>query len=171
MKIGGKTIHDKRHLLPCRDLSHKDLVIAQFLCANPDDLISAVRFSCESKISRWDHDEKYRLEVLERVAQEIEENRASLISCAMKNVAKGISEVDAEVSEAIDFARYYSSALEYFRNHYPRVSQNKKGVILVILRGIFRLLFPQVVSLPHWSLAIESLSNLLPIHYWLPGKL
>ena len=142
MKIGGKTIHENRHLLTCRDLSHKDLVIAQFLCANSEDLISAVRFSCESKVDRWDHDEKYRLEILELVAQEIEKNRASLISCAMKNVAKGISEMDAEVSEAIDFTRYYSSALRYFCNHYPRVCLNKKGVILVIPPWNFPIAIP-----------------------------
>ena len=142
LKIAGNDVKGERHLFLCRDLSCKDQVIAQFPAANSEDLINAIRFSRESEINRWDKDEDLRLKVLERVAVEIQKNRASLITCAMKNVAKGITELDAEVSEAIDFTRYYSSALRYFRDHYPKIIFKKKGIVLVISPWNFPIAIP-----------------------------
>ena len=142
LKIAGKNVKEKRHLLLCQDLSHKDRVIAQFPAANSEDIISAIRFSYESKITQWDKDENFRRKVLEIVAMKIQKNRTSLITCAMRNVAKGVADLDAEVSEAIDFVRYYPSALKYFRDHYPEISFKKKGIVLVISPWNFPMAIP-----------------------------
>ncbi|MEE9416457.1 MAG: bifunctional proline dehydrogenase/L-glutamate gamma-semialdehyde dehydrogenase [Acidimicrobiales bacterium] len=46
--------------------------------------------------------------VLHRAAHELAERRSELISAMMHEASKVISEADAEVSEAIDFARWYA---------------------------------------------------------------
>jgi len=142
LKIAGKSINEKRQLLPCRDLSNKDRILARFPAANSADIANAIRFSCNSDITQWDKDENLRLKILTAVAMEIQNNRASLINYAMKNVAKGVADLDAEVSEAIDFTRYYPSALKYFRDHYPKISFHKKGVVLVISPWNFPVAIP-----------------------------
>ena len=142
LKIAGKNISEKRRLLPCRDLTHKDRILARFPAANSADIANAIRFSCDSDITQWDEDENLRRKTLTAVAMEIQNNRASLINCAMKNVAKGVADLDAEVSEAIDFTRYYPSALKYFRDHYPEISFHKKGVVLVIAPWNFPVAIP-----------------------------
>jgi RHH-type transcriptional regulator, proline utilization regulon repressor / proline dehydrogenase / delta 1-pyrroline-5-carboxylate dehydrogenase len=53
-----------------------------------------------------------RIACLQQVAATLEKNRSTLIGAMMQDVAKPLSEADAEVSEAIDFARYYAHALE-----------------------------------------------------------
>ena len=142
LKISGKNVIEKRHLLLCHDLSHEDRVIAKFPAANSEDITSAIRFSYESELTKWDKDENFRRKILETVAMEIQKNRASLITCAMRNVAKGVADLDAEVSEAIDFARYYPSALKYFHDHYPNIRFKKKGIVLVISPWNFPIAIP-----------------------------
>ncbi len=142
LKIAGKNINKKRHLFPCRDLYHKDRILARFPAANPADIANAIHFSCNSKITQWDKDENLRLNVLAIASMEIQKNRASLINCAMRNVAKTVADLDAEVSEAIDFTRYYPSALKYFRDHYPKINFLKKGIVLVISPWNFPIAIP-----------------------------
>jgi RHH-type transcriptional regulator, proline utilization regulon repressor / proline dehydrogenase / delta 1-pyrroline-5-carboxylate dehydrogenase len=142
IKFSEASTKEKRRLFSCKDPSHNDRVIAQFPIANPEDLANAIRISSESEIDQWDRDEDFRLSILEKVAVEIQKNRASLIISAMRNVAKGVVESDAEVCEAIDFVRYYSSALKSFRDQYPDIILKKKGVVLVISPWNFPIAIP-----------------------------
>ncbi|MGK0180348.1 MAG: RHH-type proline utilization regulon transcriptional repressor/proline dehydrogenase, partial [Nitrospinales bacterium] len=142
VKFPETRIKVKRRLFLCQDPSYKDRVIAQFPIANPEDLINTIQLGSESEIVQWDRDEDFRLNILEKVAVEIQKNRASLIISAMRNVAKGVVESDAEVCEAIDFVRYYSSALKSFRDQYPHIIFNKKGVVSVISPWNFPIAIP-----------------------------
>lgn len=49
-----------------------------------------------------------RAHVLRMVAQKLEERRGELIEVAMEETGKTIEQADPEISEAIDFARYYA---------------------------------------------------------------
>jgi RHH-type proline utilization regulon transcriptional repressor/proline dehydrogenase/delta 1-pyrroline-5-carboxylate dehydrogenase len=51
---------------------------------------------------------EYRAHVLRMVANSFEEHRAELIEIAMSETGKTIEQADPEISEAIDFARYYA---------------------------------------------------------------
>ena len=53
-----------------------------------------------------------RIDILRQVAVEIEKNRGDLIGVAVTELGKLVTEVDVEVSEAIDFANYYAYSLE-----------------------------------------------------------
>jgi len=142
LKIGNKIIEYERKLLPCPNLSEPTQIIARFQAANSDDIKSFLRFIKESKTNSWDIDERYRNKVFEKLAVELENNRASLISCAMKTVAKGIHDLDAEISEAIDFVKYYPASVNYFSDRYPNVELKKKGTVLVISPWNFPIAIP-----------------------------
>ncbi|MDN4473295.1 bifunctional proline dehydrogenase/L-glutamate gamma-semialdehyde dehydrogenase [Demequina zhanjiangensis] len=49
-----------------------------------------------------------RAAVLRRVAQELEQRRGALVEVMMSEAGKTVDQADPEVSEAIDFARYYA---------------------------------------------------------------
>ena len=51
---------------------------------------------------------KERAQILHRVADVMESRRAELIEVAMSETGKTIEQADPEISEAIDFARYYA---------------------------------------------------------------
>ena len=53
-----------------------------------------------------------RAAILRKVADVLEENRAELIEVAMSETGKTIDQADPEISEAIDFARYYAAQAE-----------------------------------------------------------
>jgi len=142
LEIGGQVVREEREHLLCHDLSHPERIVAKFSAANSKDIEEALLFVSSAENTQWDEDASFREKVLQNVAVEIEKNRASLIEYAMKNIAKGVAELDAEVCEAIDFVKYYPATLQYFRDQYPRVNFKKKGVVLVISPWNFPIAIP-----------------------------
>jgi RHH-type proline utilization regulon transcriptional repressor/proline dehydrogenase/delta 1-pyrroline-5-carboxylate dehydrogenase len=70
-------------------------------------------------------------ELLHRTATNIANKRGDLIGCMSAITGKTFTEGDVEVSEAIDFCRYYPLSLEKFRA-LNTVTLSPKGVVLVI---------------------------------------
>ena len=68
----------------------------------------------------WAKDAKKRQRILFKAAQEIENARAELIAVMMAEAGKTIAEADVEVSEAVDFARFYASLI-------PELVNNKEA--------------------------------------------
>lgn len=66
----------------------------------------------ESDSSWYKITNEKRIEILHQVAVEIEKNRGDLIGIAVAELGKLVTEVDVEVSEAIDFANYYAYSLK-----------------------------------------------------------
>jgi RHH-type proline utilization regulon transcriptional repressor/proline dehydrogenase/delta 1-pyrroline-5-carboxylate dehydrogenase len=73
------------------------------------------RFSCQE-----------RRVILDRAADVMERCRASTIAVMARDAGKTVGEADPEVSEAIDFARYYAAQAQDFGDSSPL------GVILVV---------------------------------------
>jgi RHH-type transcriptional regulator, proline utilization regulon repressor / proline dehydrogenase / delta 1-pyrroline-5-carboxylate dehydrogenase len=67
-----------------------------------------------------------RCEVLLRAAQEMQEHRVDAIAVMARDAGKTVAEADPEVSEAIDFARYYASVATQEGEPSPL------GVVLVV---------------------------------------
>ncbi len=67
---------------------------------------------------------------LRATAQALRCNRASLIGAMVADVGKTLSEADSEVSEAIDFAEYYSRNLDELQG-LQDIRWHSKGVVLV----------------------------------------
>lgn len=82
-----------------------------------------------------------RNELLHRVAQNIANKRGDLIACMSAITGKTFTEGDVEVSEAIDFCRFYPISMKKFED-LPTVSYKPKGTILVIPPWNFPLAIP-----------------------------
>jgi RHH-type proline utilization regulon transcriptional repressor/proline dehydrogenase/delta 1-pyrroline-5-carboxylate dehydrogenase len=142
LKVAGEKVKEERRLLTCRDLSQPDQILSQFQAANSEDITRAIRYSVDAVKEDWDKDEDYRHKITGIVAEKINKNRGSLIKDAMDSVGKRIEDLDAEVSEAIDFIKYYSGAMKYFRENFPQISFSRKGVVLVISPWNFPIAIP-----------------------------
>lgn len=71
-----------------------------------------------------------RAELLDKVADALANNRSRLISAAVFEAGKTVAETDPEVSEAIDFARYYAeSARELDRQRSSEFTPYKTVVV------------------------------------------
>ncbi|MDH3684074.1 MAG: proline dehydrogenase family protein, partial [Acidimicrobiia bacterium] len=82
-----------------------------------------------------------RRKVLHAVADELARNRGRLISCMVHEANKTIAEADPEVSEAIDFARYYGDrALDLDGHEHARFTP--LGVIAVVPPWNFPVAIP-----------------------------
>jgi len=84
---------------------------------------------------------KERNVILHRVADNLCEARGDLIGCMTAITGKTFMEGDVEVSEAIDFCRYYPISMKRF-DEMDTIRCSPKGVILVIPPWNFPLAIP-----------------------------
>jgi len=96
----------------------------------------------ESDVSNW---RKTSLEerniILHKVAEHLSQNRGDLIGCMSAITGKTFGEGDVEVSEAIDFCRYYPITMKSFED-LKSVTFSPKGIVLVIPPWNFPLAIP-----------------------------
>lgn len=98
--------------------------------------------SAEKDASNW---RKSTLEtrnlILHQVAENLSKSRGNLIGCMSAITGKTFLEGDVEVSEAIDFCRYYPITMKAFAD-LETISITPKGIILVIPPWNFPLAIP-----------------------------
>lgn len=82
-----------------------------------------------------------RNEILHQVADNLGAKRGDLIGCMAAITGKTFTEGDVEVSEAIDFCRFYPITMKHFEQ-LETVSCTPKGIILVIPPWNFPLAIP-----------------------------
>ena len=82
-----------------------------------------------------------RNEILHKVAENLSAARGNLIGCMSAITGKTFMEGDVEVSEAIDFCRYYPITMKEF-DCLDTISYTPKGIILVIPPWNFPLAIP-----------------------------
>jgi RHH-type proline utilization regulon transcriptional repressor/proline dehydrogenase/delta 1-pyrroline-5-carboxylate dehydrogenase len=80
--------------------------------------------------------------LLEACAGALERRRGELIGAMIVDGAKTVSEADAEVSEAVDFARYYARSLEALEAEAAGAVMEPLGVIVVTPPWNFPLSIP-----------------------------
>jgi RHH-type proline utilization regulon transcriptional repressor/proline dehydrogenase/delta 1-pyrroline-5-carboxylate dehydrogenase len=85
----------------------------------------------------WDR----RNRILHRVAENLCASRGDLIGCMAAVTGKTFTEGDVEVSEAVDFCRYYPVSMKLF-DDLETVSYTPKGIILVVSPWNFPLAIP-----------------------------
>ncbi len=107
------------------DPSNKGAVWYRYSVATTDQIDAAVvhaRFA----LARWAAlSSSERRVILGRAAQVMEDHRATTIAVMARDAGKTVSEADPEVSEAIDFARFYSSQQDF-------ADSTPLGVVLVV---------------------------------------
>jgi RHH-type transcriptional regulator, proline utilization regulon repressor / proline dehydrogenase / delta 1-pyrroline-5-carboxylate dehydrogenase len=140
--IEGNGIWKDREEGVCLDPSRPGIVLAYCQLANVSDIERSIAFSKKTETTRWDRDSKYRDQIFSQVAMELKKARAELISYGLMNVGKSVLDLDAEVSEAIDFTDYYPRALRSFREKFPYLQLNPKGTVVVISPWNFPIAIP-----------------------------
>lgn len=81
--------------------------------ADIDPLVSSVAAAAEAWAAREPHE---RATILYRAADILAARRGHLVSIAAAEVGKAVAQSDTEISEAIDFARYYAHSAEALAN-------------------------------------------------------
>ncbi|MCL1867735.1 MAG: bifunctional proline dehydrogenase/L-glutamate gamma-semialdehyde dehydrogenase [Paludibacter sp.] len=84
---------------------------------------------------------KERNEILHKVADNLANRRGDLIGCMAAITGKTFYEGDVEVSEAIDFCRYYPISMQNFEN-LQEIEILPKGIVMVIPPWNFPLAIP-----------------------------
>jgi RHH-type proline utilization regulon transcriptional repressor/proline dehydrogenase/delta 1-pyrroline-5-carboxylate dehydrogenase len=106
------------------------------------DQIKEIIKTAETDASHW---RKTSLDerniILHQVAINLSNNRGNLIGCMAAITGKTFGEGDVEVSEAIDFTRFYPISMKSFAN-LKTVSVSPKGIVLVIPPWNFPLAIP-----------------------------
>ena len=95
--------------IPMRNPADRDDVVGTVIEATVADVDAAVRIAATDG-AQWSHrpaDARARL--LERAADLLEENRATLIALAVREAGKTMANAIGEVREAADFCRYYAA--------------------------------------------------------------
>ncbi|HET9571526.1 MAG TPA: bifunctional proline dehydrogenase/L-glutamate gamma-semialdehyde dehydrogenase [Bacteroidales bacterium] len=119
----------------------EDFCICEAGLSNMDQVKQLISVA-EADESQW---RKTTLEerslILHRVATNLCNERADLIGCMSAITGKTFAEGDVEVSEAIDFCRYYPITMKEFAA-LKTVSYEPKGIVLVIPPWNFPLAIP-----------------------------
>ena len=85
---------------------------------------------------------KQRGDILRRAADVIEERRAELSAWIVMEVGKPVREADAEVSEAVDFCRYYAKEIERVSQPIRRNVPGEDNTYIYQPRGVVVVISP-----------------------------
>ena len=139
--ISGHEIRRGRRVIRSTDPSHPDHIVSRSAVATCDDVDQAVACA-QADADGWrDLAVDERAVILEGVADRICGERANLMGLALAEAGKVLLEADPEVSEAVDFCRYYARSARDLVN-LPGLSVTGRGVIVVIPPWNFPLAIP-----------------------------
>jgi RHH-type proline utilization regulon transcriptional repressor/proline dehydrogenase/delta 1-pyrroline-5-carboxylate dehydrogenase len=139
--IGGEEIIDGRPVRESHDPSRPGAVVARYHQASESDIDRAVE-AARSDTEGWRRrSAEERSEVLDQAATELQAARSELIGAMMAEGGKLFSESDPEVSEAIDFCRFYGQAAQYFYE-LGGIAARGQGVAVVVSPWNFPLAIP-----------------------------
>ena len=94
------------------DPSRPDTVVAQFHEATNDEVDRMVTVATNDPASWQQRSASERRETLDRAAEVIAQRRGPLMGTMLAEAGKLLTESDPEISEAIDFCRYYGRSAE-----------------------------------------------------------
>ncbi|RAX56648.1 1-pyrroline-5-carboxylate dehydrogenase [Helicobacter monodelphidis] len=107
-----------------------DKVIGKIHLANADGIKQALESAKHSTYSELSLQEIHTL--LAKSAQILRERRGDLLGIAALEVGKTFAEIDAEVSEAIDFLEFYPHSLRTLQAQNPKVRFSPRGIGVVV---------------------------------------
>ena len=139
--IAGEELIGGREIAESIDPSQPDDVVAKFHAATPDDADRAIQAAVDD-VSGWRRRSvAERTELLFRTAELLGERRGDLLGVMMAEGGKLFTESDPEVSEAIDFCRYYAQTAASYHS-LPGLTARGKGVVVVVAPWNFPLAIP-----------------------------
>jgi RHH-type proline utilization regulon transcriptional repressor/proline dehydrogenase/delta 1-pyrroline-5-carboxylate dehydrogenase len=139
--IGGEEMVGDREIRESRDPSRPGVVIGRYRQANEADINLAVEVARHDPSGWRRRSPEERQRFLNAVASELQAARGNLLGAMLAEGGKLFSESDPEVSEAIDFCRFYGQAARHFYE-LPRVTSRGQGVAVVVSPWNFPLAIP-----------------------------
>ena len=134
--VGGREKVADRQQGVSSDPSRPDTVVAQYAHANATDVAEAVACARDDSAGWRRRDVAERREILAGAAEQISAARGEFLGVMLAEGGKTIAESDPEVSEAIDFCRYYGDSAGYFHQldsaRRPGPMPTGKGVVAVV---------------------------------------
>lgn len=141
VQIGDKEVITEHKRLYKDRSKNDEIVFCEANMSSPEQ-VKEILAIAEKDASAWRKTSlEKRNEILHQVAENISAKRGDLIGCMAAITGKTFTEGDVEVSEAIDFCRYYPITMKDF-DKLTTVSHQPKGIILVIPPWNFPLAIP-----------------------------
>jgi RHH-type proline utilization regulon transcriptional repressor/proline dehydrogenase/delta 1-pyrroline-5-carboxylate dehydrogenase len=122
--IGGRRVADREYL-PSVNPAHPNQVVGSWARATADDAAAAIAAARTAQPAWSRQPATSRIALLEQLADRMEARRHQLSALEILEAGKPWLEADADVSEAIDFCRFY--AAEMRRLEAPAVTQPVPG--------------------------------------------
>jgi RHH-type transcriptional regulator, proline utilization regulon repressor / proline dehydrogenase / delta 1-pyrroline-5-carboxylate dehydrogenase len=139
--IAGDEIFDDHEVRKSYDPSRPKMVAARYRQATAADADRAVRCAADDVEGWRRRSPRERRETLHRVAEEIARRRGDLMGAMLAEGGKLLTESDPEVSEAIDFCRFYADSAQHFYE-LSGLAARGKGVVVVVSPWNFPLAIP-----------------------------
>ncbi|MDH3584647.1 MAG: proline dehydrogenase family protein, partial [Phycisphaerae bacterium] len=139
--IDGAEILEDRDVRQCLDPSRPGMCVGRYRQASAEDIDRAVDCARADADGWRDLEAEERVAILDAVADEIAAARADLMGAALADGGKILGESDAEVSEAVDFARFYARAAHAF-GQLPGLAARGRGVVAVVSPWNFPIAIP-----------------------------
>lgn len=131
VQVGNESVENGKRLSYPDHNQNDEVIVCDVVLADQQQVAAMVEIA-EKDPSGWSSYEPSKIkELLHRTATLLADKRGDLIGCMSAITGKTFNEGDVEVSEAIDFCRYYPLTLEKFRNQHT-VTLRPKGLVLVI---------------------------------------
>lgn len=139
--IDGEEIFENRPARESTDPSRPGVVVARWRQASEGDIQAAVRCAQDDSDGWRGRGAHERTAILNRAAEEIARARGDLMGAMLAEGGKTLAESDPEVSEAIDFCRFYAATAECF---YTLAGTHVagRGVVAVVSPWNFPLAIP-----------------------------
>ncbi|QEG37964.1 bifunctional proline dehydrogenase/L-glutamate gamma-semialdehyde dehydrogenase [Bythopirellula goksoeyrii] len=139
--VGGKEVTADRDRRDSHDPSRARVVVARYSQANAEDAAKAVECANSDPAGWRSLSPDERTTILDRVADTLSTRRGDLMGAMLAEGGKLLTESDPEVSEAIDFCRFYSrSAAEFYG--LSEIEAKGRGVVVVVSPWNFPLAIP-----------------------------
>jgi RHH-type proline utilization regulon transcriptional repressor/proline dehydrogenase/delta 1-pyrroline-5-carboxylate dehydrogenase len=141
LAVGGEEIFDSRRVRDVTDPSRPGVVVARYRQATDADIERAVA-SARDDLDGWRRrSPAERRDTLHRAAEELSVARADLLGAMLAEGGKTLAEGDPEVSEAIDFCRFYADAASEIYG-LSGLETRGRGVVVVVSPWNFPLAIP-----------------------------
>lgn len=109
--INGEAISSEMNIGKGIDPSYPEKTLYQYTLATPNQVDAIVETAVSEQAVWGQVSVRERSELLRNIAQGLRQHRDTLIGAMIADTGKTIYEADIEISEAIDFAEYYSRNL------------------------------------------------------------
>ena len=139
--IAGEDIGSNRKEVESTDPSRPGVVTARYLQASEEDIERAVLCADEDPDGWRATSVAERCRALYRVADNIAQRRGDLMGAMLAEGGKTLAESDPEVSEAIDFCRFYADSARSLHD-IGGFTAHGRGVVVVVSPWNFPLAIP-----------------------------